>query len=125
MFIGEAAHTRNEIKGEGSGSDAGESSNANVMSLQKLLGSEDGGNEFGRMRDNAQHFFDALPANQKVANYLQTTSPSSYLESNLAALTPESSVAAPNAFSTQSGLTAGASGTSFKFFSDQSAQRKV
>eukprot|EP00795_Rhopilema_esculentum_P005038 gene5038-148_t len=111
MFIGEAAHTRNEIKGEGSGSDAGESSNANVMSLQKLLGSEDGGNEFGRMRDNAQHFFDALPANQKVANYLQKTSPSSYLESNLAALTPESSVAAPNAFSTQSGLTAGASGS--------------
>ena len=78
------------------------------MSLQRLLSSEEG-NNFNKMQENTQHFFNA-PNQQKESNYLQTTNPSSYLESNLAALTPESSFVAPNAFNTQSGLSAGASG---------------
>ena len=110
FVLDEPAQARHEINGEGSGeSELGGDSNPKIMSLQRLLSSEEG-NDFNKMRENVQHFFDA-PNSRKESNYLQTTNPSNYLESNLAALTPESAFAAPNAFNKQSGLTAGASGT--------------
>lgn len=78
------------------------------MSLQRLLSSEEG-NEFSNMKQNVEHFFE--PKNsQQESNFMQTKNPSNYLESNLAALTPESSFTSPNAFNTQSGLSAGATG---------------
>ena len=78
------------------------------MSLQRLLSSEDG-NEFSKLQENTQYFFNT-PNPQRESNYLQSATPSNYLETNLAALTPESSFVAPNVFNTQSGLSAGASG---------------
>lgn len=109
MFSDETGNARNQIDGEGSGeSDIGGPANPKIMSLQRLLSSEEG-NDFSKMKENAAQFFDA-PKPQKEANFLQNVNPPNYLESNLAALTPESSFASPNAYSTQSGLTAGASG---------------
>lgn len=117
-LIGEGGHARHNIAGEGSGSEFGDGGNAKAVSLQKLLQSEEGPRpEFAKMKENVQHFFEAPVAAQKEANYFQTTNPANYLESNLAALTPESAVVAPNAFSTQSGLTAGASGMYMLSFS--------
>ena len=109
FLLDQPGQVRHEIDGEGSGdSEIGVENNPKVMSLQRLLSSEEG-TDFRKIQENTQHFFDT-PNPLKSANYLQSTNPSNYLESNLAALTPESSFAAPNAFNTQSGLTAGTSG---------------
>ena len=95
---------------EGFDSQPVESSHVKDFSLQRLLSSEEGsGAEFPRDKENAQHYFEA-PHSSKEANYLEAPASASYLQSNLAALTPESAAAAPNAYNMQSGLSAGSPG---------------
>ena len=109
FLLVQTGEARHDITGEGSGaSEFGSETNPKLMSLQRLLSSEEG-NDFSKLQENTQHFFNT-PNPQRESNYLQSTTPSNYLETNLAALTPESSFIAPNAFNTQSGLSAGASG---------------